>query len=82
LPLLAVSFIQFVSPTTQLVLAMTVLGQALPPGAVGAFACVWAAVLIFVADAAGQVRARRRKLSRDAERSAVPALPCRVAAKR
>jgi chloramphenicol-sensitive protein RarD len=61
LPLLAVSFIQFVSPTVQLVLAMTVLGQALPPGAVGAFACVWAAVLIFVADAVWQVRARRRK---------------------
>lgn len=60
LPLLTVSFIQFVSPTVQVVIAVTVLGEALTPDRVAAFACVWAAVLISVADSVWQVRALKR----------------------
>ena len=59
LPLLAVGFLQFLSPTIQLILAVTVLNHGLAPGARAAFACVWAAVLIFVGDAVWQARARR-----------------------
>jgi chloramphenicol-sensitive protein RarD len=62
LPLLAVSFIQFVSPTVQVLLAVTVLGEALTPDRVAAFACVWAAVAVFVGDAVWQ--ARRKVVSR------------------
>ena len=61
LPLLAVSFIQFLSPTVQVVIAVAVLGEELTPATVAAFACVWAAVLIFVADAVLATRAARRK---------------------
>jgi chloramphenicol-sensitive protein RarD len=60
LPLLAVSFIQFVSPTVQVLIAVTVLGEALTPDRVAAFACVWLAVAVFVGDAAWQARRVRR----------------------
>lgn len=60
LPLLAVSFIQFVSPTVQMVIAVTVLGETLTPDRVAAFACVWVAVAVFVGDAVWQARAGRR----------------------
>ena len=53
LPLLAVSFMQFISPTVQMLLAVYVLGEpALSPERLAAFACIWAAVLIFIGDAA------------------------------
>jgi len=60
LPLLAVSFLQFVSPTVQVLLAVTVLGETLTPDRVAAFACVWAAVAVFVGDAVWQARRNAR----------------------
>ncbi len=63
LPLLAVSFIQFVSPTIQMLIAVFWLGETLTPDRVAAFACVWAAVLVFVADAVRQGRAVRRRIA-------------------
>jgi chloramphenicol-sensitive protein RarD len=61
LPLLAVSFLQFVAPTVQMLIAVTLLGEILTPDRVGAFACIWAAVLLFVGDAAWQARYLRRE---------------------
>jgi len=60
IPLLAVSFLQFLSPTTQLLLAIYVIKrETLTPAMLAAFACVWSAVAIFVADALWQARSRR-----------------------
>ena len=62
LPLLAISFIQFLSPTVQMLIAIFWLGEALTPARVAAFVCVWSAVLIFIADALWQAkRARERR---------------------
>jgi chloramphenicol-sensitive protein RarD len=60
LPLLAISFIQFLSPTVQMIIAVTVLGERdkLTPETIAAFACVWAAVAIFIGDAIWQARSR------------------------
>ncbi len=79
LPLLAVSFIQFVSPTVQMAIAVAVLGETLTPDRVAAFVCVWAAVVIFVGDAVWRARAGRRKArKRPAAKSGiVPALATR-----
>jgi chloramphenicol-sensitive protein RarD len=76
LPLLAVSFIQFLSPTIQLILAVFVLKHAVEPGFPAAFACVFAAVLIFVGDAVWQARAKNRKRRHEpvADALATPAL--------
>jgi chloramphenicol-sensitive protein RarD len=64
LPLLAISFMQFISPTVQMLLAIYVLGEpALSPDRLAAFICVWLAVLIFILDAARHGRANRKKLS-------------------
>lgn len=60
-PLLAVSFMQFIAPTVQMLLAVAVLGETLTEDRVDAFACVWAAVAIFVGDAVWQVRATRTR---------------------
>lgn len=60
LPLLAISFLQFLSPTVQMVIAVTWLGETLTPERVAAFVCVWAAVLVFIADALYQTRRNRR----------------------
>ncbi len=60
LPLLAVSFIQFLSPTVQMFIAVTWLGESLTPDRIAAFVCVWAAVLIFIADALWQARVAKR----------------------
>jgi len=61
LPLLAISFMQFLSPTIQVLLAVALLGETLTPDRVAAFVCVWAAVLIFVWDAIAQARELRKK---------------------
>lgn len=61
LPLLAISFMQFISPTVQMLLAVTVLGEVLTPDKLAAFVCVWAAVLIFIGDSVRQARQLRRK---------------------
>jgi chloramphenicol-sensitive protein RarD len=60
LPLLAISFIQFVSPTVQMLLAITVLGESLTLVRLAAFMCIWVAVGIFIADAVRQTRSQRR----------------------
>jgi chloramphenicol-sensitive protein RarD len=78
LPLLALSFLQFLSPTVQMLIAVTWLGETLTPPMIAAFACIWTAVAIFIGDAVWQVRARR-SVSREPQASA-PA-PLRVAAK-
>ena len=59
MPLLANSFIQFVSPTIQLLIGVFVLQETVTPARWAAIGCVWVAVAIFVADAL--VQARRRK---------------------
>jgi chloramphenicol-sensitive protein RarD len=69
LPLIALSFIQFLSPTVQMIIAVTLLGENLTPDRVAAFACIWAAVAIFIGDAIWQARAKRRATSRDAKGS-------------
>jgi chloramphenicol-sensitive protein RarD len=60
LPLLALSFMQFLSPTVQMVIAVSLLGETLSPAMVSAFVCIWLAVAIFIGDAVAQVRARRK----------------------
>jgi chloramphenicol-sensitive protein RarD len=63
LPLLAISFIQFISPTVQMLIAVLWLGERdkLTPETVAAFACVWSAVAIFVLDALWQARKARER---------------------
>jgi chloramphenicol-sensitive protein RarD len=63
LPLLAVSFIQFLSPTVQMVIAITLLGERLTPATVAAFICVWIAVAIFIGDAIHQTRIAKGKIA-------------------
>ncbi|OWK36525.1 EamA family transporter RarD [Fimbriiglobus ruber] len=58
MPLLANSFIQFVSPTMQLLVAVFVIGEEIQPDRMIAMGCVWAAVAIFVADAVWRARAK------------------------
>ena len=62
LPLLAISFMQFISPTVQMLLAVFWLGERdkLTPETIAAFACIWAAVAIFILDALWQARRKSR----------------------
>ena len=69
LPLLALSFMQFLSPTVQMLIAVTWLGETLTPPMIAAFVCIWTAVAIFIADSVWQVRANKRTFSREAQRS-------------
>ena len=48
LPLSALGFIQFISPTIQFVLGIFVFGEAFLPHNIGAFACIWTAVIIYL----------------------------------
>jgi chloramphenicol-sensitive protein RarD len=59
MPLIANSFIQFVSPTIQLLIAVVWIGEALTPERWAAMAFVWVAVCIFLADAVAQMRTKR-----------------------
>jgi chloramphenicol-sensitive protein RarD len=56
LPLLAVSFIQFLSPTVQMLIAITLLHESFDGARIAAFICIWLAVAIFVGDAIWQAR--------------------------
>jgi chloramphenicol-sensitive protein RarD len=58
--LLANSFIQFVSPTMQLLVAALWIGEVIPPERWAAIGFVWVAVALFVAEAVLQVRKVRR----------------------
>lgn len=60
LPLSMVGFLQYLAPSIQFVLAVTVLGEAFPPSHVVAFALVWVALAAFTYD--GVSRARRNLL--------------------
>jgi chloramphenicol-sensitive protein RarD len=60
LPLLTQSFIQFISPTVQLLLAVAVLGEGMSWDRWAAMGCVWAAVAVFVTDAVVTTRRNRR----------------------
>jgi chloramphenicol-sensitive protein RarD len=80
LPLLAVSFIQFLSPTVQMLIAVLLLGEQLTDAVIGAFVCIWLAVAIFVADSfwqsrLGQQRARLQAATAEAEPMPRPKLP-------
>jgi chloramphenicol-sensitive protein RarD len=81
LPLLAVSFIQFLSPTVQMIIAITLLGESFDEARIAAFICVWLAVAIFVGDAIWQARAMKRKeaseapVQNESESRLVPKLP-------
>jgi chloramphenicol-sensitive protein RarD len=59
LQLLAISFMQFISPTVQMLIAVLWLDEPLSPDRVAAFACIWTAVGIFIADSVWQVRQKR-----------------------
>jgi chloramphenicol-sensitive protein RarD len=60
LPLLAVSFIQFLSPTIQMILAVVWLGEVVRWERWAAVGCVLVAVAIFLADAVMAGRQKRR----------------------
>jgi chloramphenicol-sensitive protein RarD len=81
LPLLAICFIQFLSPTVQMLIAITILGEQLTPAFIAAFICVWLAVAIFVGDSIWQARTGKSEPSAqpspggEAESSLVPNLP-------
>jgi chloramphenicol-sensitive protein RarD len=80
--LLAVSFIQFLAPTVQMLIAVTLLGEELTPDRLAAFVCIWLAVILFVSDALGQARAMRKMVNREPRATAAPyTAPLRVAAK-
>jgi chloramphenicol-sensitive protein RarD len=73
LPLLAVSFMQFISPTVQMILAVTVLNEpALGPERIAAFVCVWLAVAIFVTDAIRQTRKPKPGVEGSRPRLSIP----------
>lgn len=60
IPLLTQSFIQFISPTVQLLLAVLVLDEKMTWDRWAAMGCVWAAVAVFIADAVLAARKNRR----------------------
>lgn len=66
LPLLTLSFMQFISPTVQMLIAVTWLGEELKPEMMAAFVCIWTAVGIFITDTAWQVRQARLRSRRAA----------------
>jgi chloramphenicol-sensitive protein RarD len=66
LPLLTQSFIQFISPTVQLLLAVGVLGEQMTWDRWAAMGCVWAAVAVFIADAVLSTRHARRAVAKPA----------------
>jgi chloramphenicol-sensitive protein RarD len=74
MPLLANSFMQFLSPTMQFLVAVFLIGEPMSAERWAAIGFVWAAVLVFVADAAVQLRAKRRAV-RDVGSGAVSLVP-------
>ena len=69
LPLLAISFIQFLSPSVQMILAIVWLGEELTADRLAAFVCIWIAVGIFVGDSLWQARAMRTQKKTQGPRS-------------
>jgi chloramphenicol-sensitive protein RarD len=60
LPLLTQALIQFISPSVQFLLAVTVLKEQMGPEQWAAIGCVWASVGVFIADAVVRSRTARR----------------------
>ncbi|MEV5003428.1 EamA family transporter RarD [Nocardioides sp. LML1-1-1.1] len=60
--------LQYLAPVLQFLLAITVLGESMPPGRWVGFGLVWLALAVFTVEALGH---RRRTLGRVAEASAV-----------
>jgi chloramphenicol-sensitive protein RarD len=60
LPLITQSFIQFLSPTVQMLIAITLLNETITKPKWVAMVCVWGAVAIFIGDAFFLARHRRR----------------------
>jgi len=50
LPLSTIGFLQYISPTLQFLLAVTVYAEAFDRARAGAFACIWVAVALFAFD--------------------------------
>ena len=67
LPLLANSFIQFVSPTIQFLIARYWIGEHFGPDRWAAMACTWVAVAIFLTDAALHAWHKRHPAAEPAE---------------
>ena len=74
LPLVAMSFLQFISPTTQLMIALFFLGETPPWYVWVACACVWVSVLIFLGDAAWQYYGTRKRKAATASELRSPIL--------
>ncbi len=64
LPLLTQSFIQFLSPTVQLLLAVIVLHEQMTWDRWAAMGCVWLAVAVFIADAVVNARRSRKVVTK------------------
>jgi chloramphenicol-sensitive protein RarD len=80
LPLIAMSFLQFLSPSVQFLLAVTVLGESKPPEMWVASAIIWLSVVIFLADAAVQVWKARQTAIRTTSVCNAPPVTCTVPA--
>jgi chloramphenicol-sensitive protein RarD len=50
LPLSTIGFMQYIAPTLQFLLAVTVYGEPFDRTRAGAFACIWVAVALFAFD--------------------------------
>ena len=50
LPLSTIGFMQYIAPTLQFLLAVTVYGEPFDRARAGAFACIWVAVALFALD--------------------------------
>lgn len=74
LPLIAISFLQFISPTTQMLIALVFLGESPPWYVWVACSCVWVSVAIFLGDAAWQYSGSRKRKAAAAIDSRPPIL--------
>ena len=77
--MIAISFLQFLSPTTQMLIALVhSLGETPAPHVWAAYGCVWVAVLIFLGDAIWQCYTAVVASETDVggPRSAPPSLRC------
>jgi chloramphenicol-sensitive protein RarD len=60
LPLTTLGFLQYLSPTTQFLLAVLVYGESFTPAHQQGFSCIWAGLLVFSVDTWSQARSRRQ----------------------
>jgi chloramphenicol-sensitive protein RarD len=67
IPMTALGLMQYLTPTLQFLIGITIAGEEMPPTRWAGFALVWLALSIFTADA---LRARRRQLALVAESTA------------